>query len=148
MIRRPPRSTLTDPLFPYTTLFRSPQCRSHLFPVAPVSSHPIVARGDEVKSRLRCREGRRDRNVDMQTMEVFAATSSGSPPIVVARQRRSSTSPRVAGRYRDRTITAREGRRLEIILAFGLQHFKYAKIVFKYLYLIACAIGLTVDVNE
>src|SRR3546814_18081994 len=92
MIRRPPRSTRTDTLFPYTTLFRS-------------------------------------------------------PPIVVDRQRRSSTSPRVAGRYRDRTITAREGRRLEIILAFGLQHFKYAKIVFKYLYLIACAIGLTVDVN-
>src|SRR3546814_3664260 len=24
MIRRPPRSTRTDPLFPYTTLFRSP----------------------------------------------------------------------------------------------------------------------------
>src|SRR3546814_11551892 len=27
MIRRPPRSTLTDPLFPYTTLFRSPARR-------------------------------------------------------------------------------------------------------------------------
>src|SRR3546814_7095671 len=26
MIRRPPRSTLTDTLFPYTTLFRSPRC--------------------------------------------------------------------------------------------------------------------------
>src|SRR3546814_162068 len=25
MLRRPPRSTRTDPLFPYTTLFRSPQ---------------------------------------------------------------------------------------------------------------------------
>src|SRR3546814_7279330 len=25
MIRRPPRSTRTDPLFPYTTLFRSPR---------------------------------------------------------------------------------------------------------------------------
>src|SRR3546814_8307710 len=25
MIRRPPRSTRTDPLFPYTTLFRSPE---------------------------------------------------------------------------------------------------------------------------
>src|SRR3546814_2527328 len=25
MIRRPPRSTLTDTLFPYTTLFRSPR---------------------------------------------------------------------------------------------------------------------------
>src|SRR3546814_10589277 len=27
MIRRPPRSTLTDTLFPYTTLFRSAHCR-------------------------------------------------------------------------------------------------------------------------
>src|SRR3546814_12251430 len=27
MIRRPPRSTLTDTLFPYTTLFRSPHPR-------------------------------------------------------------------------------------------------------------------------
>src|SRR3546814_10655096 len=26
MIRRPPRSTRTDTLFPYTTLFRSPEC--------------------------------------------------------------------------------------------------------------------------
>src|SRR3546814_10014383 len=29
MIRRPPRSTRTDTLFPYTTLFRSPQCVDH-----------------------------------------------------------------------------------------------------------------------
>src|SRR3546814_10504467 len=31
MIRRPPRSTRTDTLFPYTTLFRSssPSCRRH-----------------------------------------------------------------------------------------------------------------------
>src|SRR3546814_12581134 len=28
MIRRPPRSTRTDTLFPYTTLFRSPQGRT------------------------------------------------------------------------------------------------------------------------
>src|SRR3546814_1227388 len=28
MIRRPPRSTRTDTLFPYTTLFRSPWCCS------------------------------------------------------------------------------------------------------------------------
>src|SRR3546814_8731917 len=28
MIRRPPRSTRTDTLFPYTTLFRSPRSRS------------------------------------------------------------------------------------------------------------------------
>src|SRR3546814_20754330 len=30
MIRRPPRATRTDPLFPYTTLFRSFQFRSAL----------------------------------------------------------------------------------------------------------------------
>src|SRR3546814_8524520 len=29
MIRRPPRSTRTDTLFPYTTLFRSPRVRPH-----------------------------------------------------------------------------------------------------------------------
>src|SRR3546814_10096392 len=29
MIRRPPRSTRTDTLFPYTTLFRSPSGTSH-----------------------------------------------------------------------------------------------------------------------
>src|SRR3546814_11599096 len=29
MIRRPPRSTRTDTLFPYTTLFRSPDLRRH-----------------------------------------------------------------------------------------------------------------------
>src|SRR3546814_2054398 len=30
MIRRPPRSTRTDTLFPYTTLFRSPRLRDHI----------------------------------------------------------------------------------------------------------------------
>src|SRR3546814_3177465 len=32
MIRRPPRSTRTDTLFPYTTLFRSPHKSGYLFP--------------------------------------------------------------------------------------------------------------------
>src|SRR3546814_6359934 len=35
MIRRPPRSTRTDTLFPYTTLFRSKLCRS------PLGGHPF-----------------------------------------------------------------------------------------------------------
>src|SRR3546814_5676574 len=30
MIRRPPRSTRTDTLFPYTTLFRSPSIHRHI----------------------------------------------------------------------------------------------------------------------
>src|SRR3546814_6906007 len=39
MIRRPPRSTRTDTLFPYTTLFRSPRRR-------PV--HPALGLSDDV----------------------------------------------------------------------------------------------------
>src|SRR3546814_3751959 len=42
MIRRPPRSTRTDTLFPYTTLFRSTQ---------PVFIDPGFRRGDAVSFR-------------------------------------------------------------------------------------------------
>src|SRR3546814_2634413 len=35
MIRRPPRSTRTDTLFPYTTLFRSPDSQGNLFEPMP-----------------------------------------------------------------------------------------------------------------
>src|SRR3546814_19969701 len=35
MTRRPPRSTLTDPLFPYTTLFRSAMAHAIIQPGAP-----------------------------------------------------------------------------------------------------------------
>src|SRR3546814_7856980 len=37
MIRRPPRSTRTDTLFPYTTLFRSP------FPLFPIPASEVTA---------------------------------------------------------------------------------------------------------
>src|SRR3546814_4015256 len=42
MIRRPPRSTLTDTLFPYTTLFRSPPAPSprHRAPPGPAPPRP------------------------------------------------------------------------------------------------------------
>src|SRR3546814_17791946 len=53
MIRRPPRSTRTDPLFPYTTLFRSrtpvlahhrlPRCRPNLYPAGNREQSPPVA---------------------------------------------------------------------------------------------------------
>src|SRR3546814_1941992 len=45
MIRRPPRSTRTDTLFPYTTLFRSPGNRAcgdvSAFPALPIAAPPI-----------------------------------------------------------------------------------------------------------
>src|SRR3546814_14157484 len=42
MIRRPPRSTRTDTLFPYTTLFRS-----HLAIV--LEDQPVVRKGEDVR---------------------------------------------------------------------------------------------------
>src|SRR3546814_16689121 len=42
MIRRPPRSTRTDTLFPYTTLFRSIQVRLHVTGAARIA---VVAPG-------------------------------------------------------------------------------------------------------
>src|SRR3546814_19930364 len=62
MIRRPPRSTRTDTLFPYTTLFRSPGVRSRWRPPAGAipnwSRHlpPLrgkrVLRGNQLVDRL------------------------------------------------------------------------------------------------
>src|SRR3546814_6318254 len=46
MLRRPPRSTLTDTLFPYTTLFRSQRREVH----RPFPRHP---RGVVVRLRIR-----------------------------------------------------------------------------------------------
>src|SRR3546814_20508975 len=43
MIRRPPRSTRTDTLFPYTTLFRSTTSKVHTaLRIAPAYSGPVV----------------------------------------------------------------------------------------------------------
>src|SRR3546814_2288541 len=44
MIRRPPRSTRTDTLFPYTTLFRSGLFGGFLIIGAPVGRAPAVER--------------------------------------------------------------------------------------------------------
>src|SRR3546814_1213791 len=59
MIRRPPRSTRTDPLCPYTTLFRSASqvgnvvCRRHL--VGRAGAHPEVGRAGHVAVEQRGR---------------------------------------------------------------------------------------------
>src|SRR3546814_8060911 len=47
MIRRPPRSTLTDTLFPYTTLFRSPRPVRRTRP----SSCPLLSRRQSLEER-------------------------------------------------------------------------------------------------
>src|SRR3546814_17328879 len=53
MIRRPPRSTRTDTLFPYTTLFRS-------VPTGPIGqARPLARLGGGCKALLSKVEGRR-----------------------------------------------------------------------------------------
>src|SRR3546814_19864704 len=46
MIRRPPRSTRTDTLFPYTTLFRSNRARRRVTRVRHVVSHVVIPDND------------------------------------------------------------------------------------------------------
>src|SRR3546814_9725954 len=52
MIRRPPRSTRTDTLFPYTTLFRSARCSAR-------ESHARPASPRNARRRSLCRGSRR-----------------------------------------------------------------------------------------
>src|SRR3546814_11284807 len=60
MIRRPPRSTRTDTLFPYTTLFRSVRARRGVRPVPgaaraarPAGRHALRRRAADARSRPR-----------------------------------------------------------------------------------------------
>src|SRR3546814_1407630 len=63
MIRRPPRSTRTDTLFPYTTLFRSREQRRGREQDRKLDRHGVIAFsvlwGTGGKSRARCFEHRR-----------------------------------------------------------------------------------------
>src|SRR3546814_10265639 len=61
MLRRPPRSTRTDTLFPYTTLFRSPACAFSTppsafapAPASPLRNQEIVMSSDARRERPNC----------------------------------------------------------------------------------------------
>src|SRR3546814_6607385 len=67
MIRRPPRSTRTDTLFPYTTLFRSPAIRCS---ASPTIMRPAIPVSPSSTACGRC---------------ALPATSGGSTPACVRR---------------------------------------------------------------
>src|SRR3546814_6307710 len=73
MIRRPPRSTRTDTLFPYTTLFRSPPSRSACASATSIRTSASARRG------RRTRPDRADtlaaRGESMQHAEVQGGTA-------------------------------------------------------------------------
>src|SRR3546814_17743985 len=64
MIRRPPRSTRTDPLFPYTTLFRSA--------AGPFRHHHLVAMAGQQADR---------RLVDLRVEHLLGATGQQGDPL-------------------------------------------------------------------
>src|SRR3546814_17348412 len=87
MIRRPPRSTRTDTLFPYTTLFRSPAALAFLAAIAddsiPVAVGFLLIFGHDLERKVlalrKCRpdveEQRRDahdRHLDHQRFALLA----------------------------------------------------------------------------
>src|SRR3546814_14782264 len=82
MIRRPPRSTLTDTLFPYTTLFRSSLCPSD-GPLAAsmnmsVNSGPVMA----IRTRMQI-DGKTDRLGPAVALIGYARVSTGDQKLAL-----------------------------------------------------------------
>src|SRR3546814_14604007 len=115
MIRRPPRSTRTDTLFPYTTLFRSP-CRSQ---------RSVERRGIVVELREALLRGGEDRavahraeigNQVVSQYGVFAAFSSDGFKTQAA-QRRFQPCGRISRNFRSTRRNVRKSgmKRIEIV---------------------------------
>src|SRR3546814_4551228 len=77
MIRRPPRSTRTDTLFPYTTLFRS-DCAPHSLP--PFHRHPELVSGSMACPRMECSADRENRPWMLQRAQHDESGGRGFPP--------------------------------------------------------------------
>src|SRR3546814_1659206 len=88
MIRRPPRSTRTDTLFPYTTLFRSPGATIAVF--APPAIPGIGAVGG-FDLRLQALRGQPPEEI-AQVARSFVAAINQAPEIGVASRSEEHTS--------------------------------------------------------
>src|SRR3546814_9193796 len=84
MIRRPPRSTRTDTLFPYTTLFRSSKGLEHRFKAYAC----FLDRYPEHRGKVRF-------------LQIATATRSDVPEYKAMRQRLGALAGDIAGRFSD-----------------------------------------------
>src|SRR3546814_19125631 len=89
MIRRPPRSTRTDTLFPYTTLFRSGAVEAGRDPLATGEIHDFFTRG---------RRRRVERQIGTETEREFPAFDNRIERNHLATQRLGREPPRRAPR--------------------------------------------------
>src|SRR3546814_15861936 len=88
MLRRPPRSTRTDTLFPYTTLFRSPQRRPR-----PRSSQPLGKCGG-------CDNARDAVAIECEQISLISGEQPISPPCLTqAEQESVARIARTLGRW-------------------------------------------------
>src|SRR3546814_1365054 len=78
MIRRPPRSTRTDPLFPYTTLFRSLRQHARRPPLLRPLVRWISPRGDDKKPFPSQGANRGLRDMDLQLSGKVAIITGAS----------------------------------------------------------------------
>src|SRR3546814_4828273 len=86
MIRRPPRSTRTDTLFPYTTLFRSPRPRR--------ASYPRAAEYQSCVKRLTNKPG----DAHPATIRPTRRRSAGAGPTPIRTKREAGERARRVGR--------------------------------------------------
>src|SRR3546814_10532459 len=76
MIRRPPRSTRTDTLFPYTTLFRSVEGWHQR--IQPATADDVMNRGEEAVGRTDQRHGQQVEIALQHQMPIAAAVAKAS----------------------------------------------------------------------
>src|SRR3546814_7620895 len=82
MIRRPPRSTRTDTLFPYTTLFRSLVAENHLG-VEDLIWPAFAIEGEGERMAVHSMPGVERLTIDLLTEEAAAAAALGIPAMAI-----------------------------------------------------------------
>src|SRR3546814_19926982 len=104
MIRRPPRTTRTDTLFPYTTLFRSPQGApmANALPghLRGVDQRPVNLQDQPAPSHSGTTHHRDP--TDWDTPPCLAASSLERPTAIASQNRRRSSRFATPGRLGDR----------------------------------------------
>src|SRR3546814_14011284 len=103
MIRRPPRSTRTDTLFPYTTLFRSETAVANQADCATFDHQFLAFKIDADRCEIRIRRQQtNDAAVAFEAFDCHVFTKSGDDDLAVLGDRRAFPREQVAGQTADR----------------------------------------------
>src|SRR3546814_12973691 len=102
MIRRPPRSTLTDPLFPYTTLFRSGYLRDALTrltgELASADGDHLYQRVEAERAALRDARSGRPKGAYKESEDAGLRAAPASDTLAAAKRALDAVVDRLAAR--------------------------------------------------